>query len=110
MLQRRERHSDAIDHTQSGNVDFMTADTSYLIEVERMERVSSGEWATPSLTSLKNHMRSVFSNRRAAQQKGQAARRHIVANYSQEKVSAQIVAELQRIASELDSHTDTESK
>jgi glycosyltransferase involved in cell wall biosynthesis len=68
----------------SGNVDFMTADNSYLVEYS-MRRVGpdceiyppEGEWAEPSVEHASEIMRRVFSDRRDTAKKGARARADI---------------------------------
>lgn len=53
-----------------GHLDFLTPDTSLLVDVEKLEDVppctdfgpSSGQWARPSCASLREKMREIYNN------------------------------------------------
>jgi glycosyltransferase involved in cell wall biosynthesis len=77
----------------SGNMDFMNVANSFpvryrLVELEaNVGLYRAGEvWAEPSVEHAAELLRHVFANRQEAQARGQAARRDIEANYSEEPV------------------------
>jgi len=78
----------------SGQLDFMTEENSYLIEVEAMEHPASSTydrsllWARASWTHLASILRSVVDNPSDARRKGALAREHIVQSFNEEKVTS----------------------
>jgi len=109
----------AIATNWSGNVDFMTPDNSFLIEVEEMIPAqlnqnnirltdttghpgSFDKWAKPSVSHLKQLLRQVFSDREHAKSVGKKARAHIVKHFSQERVGQLLIDRLSKILLTLD--------
>jgi len=90
----------------SGNMDFMDISNSYPVQyelVELRENVGpywAGEvWADPSVEHAAEQMRRVFEKREEARIKGEAARREIETNYSEEKVAEVVRQRLEVISS-----------
>jgi len=89
----------------SGNMDFMNTSNSYpvrydLIKIkEDIGPYAAGEmWAEPSTDHAAKLIRHVFGNRQEARERGQAARRDIEANYSEECLAKAIETRLTVIA------------
>src|SRR5438128_8800249 len=89
----------------SGNMDFMNTSNSFpvrydLVEIEEdVGPYAAGEiWADPSVGHAAELMRHVFENRDEARARGEAARREIEANYSEESLANLIEARLAVIA------------
>ena len=83
-----------------GNTEFMTEETSLLIKVNGTEPAPSGfagRWAVPDVEDLKAKMRWVYENQDEAVLLGKRARKHIVANFSQEAVAPLILRRLHDI-------------
>jgi glycosyltransferase involved in cell wall biosynthesis len=89
-----------------GQADFMFANNSFMISVERLEEVpkyseynwDSGKmWAVPSLTDTKRLMRLVYTDRGLAAERGAAARLHVTTYYSEEAVADIVEARLHKI-------------
>ncbi len=94
----------------SGNTEFMTADTAYLLDHELTEtaNLETGQahyrghrWAEPFAEHLQQHMREVFANPREARLKGKRARAHVKQHFGQEAVSALILERLRAIEAKL---------
>jgi glycosyltransferase involved in cell wall biosynthesis len=90
----------------SGNMDFMDVSNSFPVRYELVELprnvgpYRAGEvWADPSVEHAADLMRHVFENREEARARGQAAKREIEANYSEEGVADLIHHRLEVIAS-----------
>ncbi len=76
----------------SAHLDYVTAQTGYLIRVERLVDVNDplffdpeldfGQWAQPDFEHLKTLMRHVFVNREEALAKGRLAREQIAASWT----------------------------
>ncbi|KAJ9471296.1 glycosyl transferase [Diplonema papillatum] len=84
----------------SGNVDFMTEDTSLLIKVAKIEQSkdnSAGNWAVPDVRDLVEKMQWVVAHRAEAAQLGEAARKHIVKNFSEDAVIPILLKRLKQI-------------
>jgi hypothetical protein len=89
----------------SGNVDFMNADNSYLIDYT-VGRVGpdceiyppEGEWADPSVEHAAQLMRSVHGDRQEAERRGAQAAQDIAAALSPEATGAAMRARLQELA------------
>jgi len=99
MLEAMAMELPTIATNWSGNTDFMTAENSYLISVEKMVPSpmwgdESSNWAEPSVDHLKQIMRYVYNHPSVAKQKGLKGRNDIKENFSQEKVGALIVHQL----------------
>jgi glycosyltransferase involved in cell wall biosynthesis/SAM-dependent methyltransferase len=85
----------------SGNLDFMTADNSYLVE-HSMARIGTGagpypedaEWAEPDLERAARRMRDVFEHRDEAAARGQRAAADIRRTHSPEAAGELLVARL----------------
>jgi glycosyltransferase involved in cell wall biosynthesis len=90
----------------SGNMDFMDISNSFPVRyelVELRENVGpyrAGEvWADPSVEHAAEQMRLVFEDRAEARVRGQAARRGIETNYSEEEIAGIVQQRLEVIAS-----------
>ena len=89
----------------SGNVDFMNADNSYLIDYT-VGRVGpdceiyppEGEWADPSVEHAAQLMRSVHDDRQEAARRGAQAAQDIGVTLSPEATGAAMRARLQELA------------
>jgi glycosyltransferase involved in cell wall biosynthesis len=89
----------------SGNVDFMNADNSYLIDYT-VGRVGpdceiyppEGEWADPSVEHAAQLMRSVHDDRQEAARRGAQAAQDIAATLSPEATGAAMRARLAQLA------------
>jgi glycosyltransferase involved in cell wall biosynthesis len=88
----------------SGNLDFMTPETSYLVPWEKVKVGRGAEgydpsahWADPDLLEAGNLMREVFENRVAAHQKGVAAKRDLVLRFSLNATGTRMSERLQEI-------------
>jgi glycosyltransferase involved in cell wall biosynthesis/SAM-dependent methyltransferase len=83
----------------SGNLDFMTADNSYLVE-HAMSRIGAdagpypedAEWAEPDLEDAAERMREVFEHRDEAAARGQRAAADIRRTHSREAAGELLVA------------------
>jgi len=93
----------------SGMLEFMTPATSYLLSISGMVAPNDTTlykyegmlWAQPSVTHLRQLMRHVVTNRAEAAQVGQRARAHIVANFSEERVSQLVLDRLVEVKRKL---------
>lgn len=92
----------------SGNMDFMNVSNSFPVRYEMVELQKNvgpyraGEvWADPSVEHAAQQMRIAFDNREDARARGEAARREIETNYSEEKV-ARVVGQRLEVISGLD--------
>ncbi len=76
-----------------GHLEFMNDENSYLIDIDGIVPVSTKQvtdspfyrghrWAEPSVKHLKLLMRHAFENRGELEEKGQAARQHILDNFT----------------------------
>jgi glycosyltransferase involved in cell wall biosynthesis len=89
----------------SGNVDFMDADNSYLVDYE-ISRVGpdceiyppEGEWADPSVEHAATLMRHVYEDPAAAAAVGDRARREIARTLSPEATGGAMRRRLQELA------------
>jgi glycosyltransferase involved in cell wall biosynthesis len=88
----------------SGNLDFMTAENSYLV-AQTMTKIgddaspypSDGEWAEPDLGQASALMRQVFEDQRAAAERGRRAAADIRRTHSLEATGRAIEARLAKI-------------
>lgn len=89
-----------------GQTDFMTPNNSFMIPVEAVEDIpknseyrwaSGKQWALPSLNATRRLMQLVFTDRALAEERGAAARSHIVTHFSEEAVADIVEARLLRI-------------
>jgi glycosyltransferase involved in cell wall biosynthesis len=80
-----------------GQMEFMTQDTSFLIDLDGVEEIPvdsiygfelGKKWATPSTRHLSELMRYVTREREHAAEVGRRAREHIVKHFSEEAVAA----------------------
>jgi len=88
----------------SGNTEFMTDDTAYLIDIEKMvpsdssdQFVQGFKWAQASIPHLRRILREIYTNQNAAREKGQKARERISELFSRDAVSTVIIQHLKRI-------------
>ncbi|MFL2922510.1 MAG: glycosyltransferase [Limisphaerales bacterium] len=90
----------------SGNTEFMTDDTSILIDYELIDarglepelwHYRAHRWAEPSEIELRHSMRKLYSDPEKGKAIGARARSHIVANYSREAVAKKVLARLAQI-------------
>lgn len=91
----------------SGNTEFMNDENSFLVDIDGLEpceRVWSDmpiykghQWAVPSLRSLRQRMREVFSDREAARQRGARARADVLARYDEPVVAGRFRSEIERL-------------
>lgn len=82
----------------SGNTAFMNRGNSYLLDSEVVDvpepawreapTFRGHRWAEPNVDQLRAHMRRVFTNREESRAIGRAARAHIAAHFSYERVAA----------------------
>ena len=80
----------------SGNMDFCTADNSYLVDY-KITDVKQGEyvfaegfkWADPSVESAALLMKDVFENHKRAKQKGDLAKMYLTQHFSTEALAKQ---------------------
>jgi glycosyltransferase involved in cell wall biosynthesis len=92
----------------SGHLEFMNDENAYLIDCQEADVDEAAwqeatifrghRWAAPSVPHLRQLMRQVYEDRRAAARKGQAAREHIATNFSRERVAEIVKERLQYIA------------
>jgi glycosyltransferase involved in cell wall biosynthesis len=90
----------------SGNMDFMDSSNSFPVRYELVELQENvgpfqvGEiWADPSVEHAAQQMRLVFEDREEAQVRGEAARREIETDYSEEKIAGIVRKRLKVITS-----------
>ena len=79
-----------------GNMEFMSKNTSFLIEIDGLEEIDANsyygyqlgkKWAIPSLEDTSKWMKYVFHNEKHAKVVGSRARRHIETHFSEEAVA-----------------------
>jgi glycosyltransferase involved in cell wall biosynthesis/tetratricopeptide (TPR) repeat protein len=90
----------------SGNTEFMTPETAYLLDytLEEVKDVDpeqwhyrGHQWANPSETHLRQLMRRALQNPAEARTKGEAARAHLLKNFGPESAAQLITARLAEI-------------
>jgi len=86
----------------SGNTEFMTHETSYLLDIQGLENstVMGHRWAKPSLSHLKLLMRRIYANKNEARQIGMAGRQH-AQKFSQENVANLVISRIKKIKKNL---------
>jgi SAM-dependent methyltransferase/glycosyltransferase involved in cell wall biosynthesis len=101
----------------SGNLEFMSDDTSYLVrhEMTVLERdhgpyPAGAQWAEPDLDHAAELMRFVFDNREAAAATGERARTSIIANHGTEPTAAFLRRRLATIGDELTHPAESDPK
>jgi glycosyltransferase involved in cell wall biosynthesis len=82
----------------SGNTAFMNAENSYLLDCKVIDvpepawreapTFRGHRWAEPDIDQLRAHMRQAFTNREESRTIGRAARAHIAAHFSYDRVAA----------------------
>lgn len=90
-----------------GNTDFMTGDTSFLLDYSMIPAYSMNEitaqdksqWAQASLPELRARMRYVFENREHASYIGERAREHIQARFTPALTAGAICAAVAQLRS-----------
>ena len=89
----------------SSNLDFMSAENSYLVRYQMTEVGPEGEnypaegrWAEPDLDHAAQLMRDVWKDHEGAARRGQRARKDIGADFSLEAVGELASARLKRVA------------
>ena len=88
----------------SGNMDFMTADNSYLVRYDRAELTEDADpyprgavWAEPDLAHAASLMRAVYENRDEAARRGQRAKLDLEAKLSIKEAGRRISERLAQI-------------
>jgi glycosyltransferase involved in cell wall biosynthesis len=90
----------------SGTTEFLKASNAYPLEytLKEIETTDPGfefyqghQWAEPCGQHLRKQMRHVFEHRDEAQQKGEAARAHVTANFSSQHVSNLLAEKLENL-------------
>ncbi|MSU41414.1 MAG: tetratricopeptide repeat protein [Pedosphaera sp.] len=94
----------------SGNTEFMTPDTAYLLDYELTDTANlepsqahyrGHHWAEPFEEHLRQLLRQVFSKPHEARALGQRARKHVCRHYSQSVVAELILARLRAIEAKI---------
>lgn len=88
----------------SGQTDFMNRSNSYLIRVNRLERIQGNEfrlfnghrWAEPSVADLQTKMRYVFEHRQEAKAVGRKARAHLLRSYDMDRIAKKVAEEIRK--------------
>jgi glycosyltransferase involved in cell wall biosynthesis len=93
----------------SGNLDFMTPDTSYMVPWTRVKVGKDAEayssratWAEPNLDVAAEMMRSVYENPEQAQAVANAGKRDLEQRFTREVTGARMKARLEEIWESLD--------
>ena len=88
----------------SGNLQFMTAENSYLVDYRRSQIAYDDPpyekgfaWAEPSIEHAARCMRAVVDHREDAQQRGMRAREHLLKTYSLEASGRRMRARIEAI-------------
>ncbi|MCZ6677808.1 MAG: glycosyltransferase, partial [Candidatus Poribacteria bacterium] len=94
----------------SGNMEFMTDETTYLIDCDVVDvpevawreipTYRGHRWVEPKVDHLRQLMRQVFENREEAKFKGERARKHILENYNWQRTAEIIEGRIREIARE----------
>ena len=97
----------AIGTRWSGPLEFMNDDNSYLVDCEIVDVPECGwreapvfcghRWAEPSVTHLRRLMRQVVEDREGANRRAAAAREHISAHFSRERVAQMVRTHLAEV-------------
>jgi glycosyltransferase involved in cell wall biosynthesis/tetratricopeptide (TPR) repeat protein len=94
----------------SGNTEFMNNDVAYMLDFEMQDikhvepelwHYRGHRWANPSESHLRHTMRHILQHPDEARAKGKAARAHMVANYSRDRVADLVVQRLAVIEQKL---------
>jgi glycosyltransferase involved in cell wall biosynthesis len=90
----------------SGQTEFLNDDVAYMVEIEELVESPKSDpwfggmkWAKPSVCSLQQQMRRVFSDQAMSRERGRMGRRWVTERYSMVPVAKRIEVELQRIES-----------
>jgi glycosyltransferase involved in cell wall biosynthesis len=93
----------------SGNLDFMTPDTSYMVPWTRVKVGKGAEayssratWAEPNLDVAAEMMRTVYENPEQAQTVANAGKRDLEQRFTREVTGARMKARLEEIWESLD--------
>lgn len=90
----------------SGNLEFMTEENSYLLEIEGLTEVGEEEeipflrghrWAVPSLHHLIELMRFLYKHPEEGQRKGRQARQDVIEKWSWKRAASQALKRLEEI-------------
>uniref|UniRef100_A0A7S1X2G1 Glycosyl transferase family 1 domain-containing protein n=1 Tax=Tetraselmis chuii TaxID=63592 RepID=A0A7S1X2G1_9CHLO len=90
----------------SGPTAFLSEHVGYPLPISGLVPVADGPfaghmWAEPSVAHLRSIMRHVYTHPKEASHKGRAARKHIAAHYSLQRIAKLVVKELWRIEERL---------
>lgn len=88
----------------SGHTDFMNDSNSFMVNVERLEKISHNEneqfighyWAEPSVADLQSKMRLVRSRRKTAREMGRRAREELLSKYSMGETAKKVIHEISK--------------
>jgi len=90
----------------SGQLDFLTDENSYLVEIDGLSAVPADvdaevyaghRWAEPSVEHLRAQMRHVFTHREEAKAKARRGRQDIVSKHDWTVIASQWAREFERL-------------